>query len=155
MFKINRKVEYALIALRHIQNANNELVSAKEICDTYKTPFDTTSRVLQIMAQHDILKAEHGAYGGYHLTKDLSKITFSELIEMIAGPMQIVNCFHSSYSHCDITASCNVIAPMLNLNERMNELFKGMSVEELISAKHTRDRIIKENFIEKRHTAKK
>ena len=58
MFKINRKLEYALISLRHMSTKSpGQLTSAKEICDIYHTPFDPTSRVLQIMAQHEIVRA--------------------------------------------------------------------------------------------------
>src|SRR3989338_788088 len=102
MFKVNRKIEYALIALRYMNSKPKDLVSAKEICDTYKTPFDTTSRVLQIMTQKGIVKAEHGAYGGYTINKDLTKVTLLELVEMILGPMKIANCFSKKYSACDL-----------------------------------------------------
>ena len=152
MFKINRKIEYALIALRHIKNSNSHCVSAKDICDVYKTPFDTTSRALQIMAQHGIVKAEHGAHGGYQLIKDLSKVTFFELAEMIVGPIQIANCFNNNYSHCEFTSSCNVIAPMLNLNEKMSSLFKTISVVDLIESRHQDEARIKEKYSQKSHT---
>ncbi len=126
MFKINRKIEYALIALKHISSkAQGQLTSAKEICDIYHTPFDPTSRVLQIMTQKEILRAEHGAHGGYQIIKDLSKITLSELTDMISGPIEIANCFHGDYSHCGLTASCNVVGPMLNLNEKLSSLFRS------------------------------
>jgi len=149
MFKINRKIEYALIALKHLSHNPKQLVSAKEICDTYKTPFDTTSRVLQIMAQNGILKAEHGAHGGYEIAKNLSEIPFLKLAEMLVGPIQIAICFHGNYSQCELTAGCNVIAPMLNLNERMYDLFKTISVQELLAARHHGERTIKEKYIEK------
>ena len=148
MFKINRKVEYALIALRHIKG-DGKLVSAKEICDIYKIPFDTTSRVLQIMAQHGILKAEHGAYGGYELIKDIAQVNFLELVEMTVGPIKIANRLSGAYSSCEATAGCNVIAPILNLNERMIELFRTISVAKLLQSRHERDRLIKEKYIEK------
>lgn len=150
MFKINRKIEYALIALQHMSHGYpGQLITAKEICDIYKTPFDTTSRVMQIMGQYEILRAEHGAHGGYQIVKDLSKITFLELTEMIVGPVKIANCFHKTYSHCDLTACCNVIAPMLNLNDRMSDLFKTISIRDLLQSRHTGDRTIKEKYREK------
>ena len=144
MFKINRKLEYALISLRHMSAKHpGQLTSAKEICDIYHTPFDPTSRVLQIMAQHEVVRAEQGAHGGYQILRDLNKFSLQELTQMIEGPMQIVNCFHGNYSHCDITASCNVISPMLNLNERIGSLFKTINVQELISSRNQGEKQIR------------
>ena len=144
MFKINRKLEYALISLRHMSaKSPGQLTSAKEICDIYHTPFDPTSRVLQIMAQHDIVRAEQGAHGGYQILKDLSKVSLQDLTNMIEGPIQIVNCFHGNYSHCDITASCNVISPMLNLNERISTFFNTINVQELISSRNQGEKQIR------------
>ena len=144
MFKINRKLEYALISLRYMSaKPSGQLTSAKEICDTYHTPFDPTSRVLQIMAQHEIVQASQGAYGGYQLLQDLSKISLYELTEIIEGPLQIVNCFHGNYSHCEMTASCNVISPMLNLSERISVLFKDISVSDLIASRNQGERQIR------------
>ncbi len=148
MLKINRKIEYALIAIKHMRHAYpGQLISAKDICDTYKTPFDTTSRVLQIMVQHGIVQAEHGAHGGYQIVKDLSKISLLELVNMIEGPVEIANCFHGNYSHCELTADCNVISPMLNLNARMSELFKTITIRELIESRHSGDKAIREKQI--------
>ena len=144
MFKINRKLEYALIALRHMSSKSpGQLTSAKEICDIYHTPFDPTSRVLQIMAQHEIVRAEQGAHGGYQILKDLSKVTLHDLTQIIEGPIQIVNCFHGDYTHCGMTASCNVISPMLNLNERISKMFKTINVRELISSRNIGEKQIR------------
>ncbi len=148
MFKINRKLEYALIALRHMSaKAPGQLTSAKEICDIYHAPFDPTSRVLQIMASHDIVRAEQGAHGGYQILKDLTKVSMQDLTEIIEGPIQIVNCFHGNYSHCDITSSCNVISPMLNLNERIAGLFKTISVGELILSRNQGEKQIRSKYL--------
>ncbi|MDE1920685.1 MAG: Rrf2 family transcriptional regulator [Candidatus Omnitrophica bacterium] len=144
MFKINRKLEYALISLKAMSaKSPGQLTSAKEICDIYRTPFDPTSRVLQIMAQHEIVRAEQGAHGGYQIMKDLGKITLYDLTQIIEGPIQIVNCFHGNYSHCDMTSQCNVISPMLNLNERIAEMFKTINVYQLISSRNQGEKMIR------------
>ena len=145
MFKINRKIEYALISLKHMSYKNpGQLTSAKEICDIYNAPFDPTSRVLQIMAQHGILQAEQGAKGGYQIVKDLSKVTLKELSDMIIGPIEIANCFHGDYSHCEITTTCRIISPMLNLNENINKLFGTINVGELIESKNSGEKSIRD-----------
>ena len=145
MFKINRKLEYALIALKHMSaKAPGQLTSAKEICAIYKTPFDPTSRALQIMAQREVLHAEQGAKGGYVIVRDLNKFTLGELSGMILGPIEIANCFHGNYSSCEINSTCHIIAPMLNLNENLNKLFRGIMVADLLKAKHSNEKNIKD-----------
>ena len=148
MFKINRKIEYALIALKYMSHkAPGQLTSAKEICDIYHIPFDPTSRVLQIMAQHEILRAEQGVHGGYQVVKDLSKVTLGDLSDIIVGPVEIANCFHGDYSHCELTQSCCVIGPMLNLNERISGLFHNIKIIDLIESKHHGEKTIREKPI--------
>jgi Rrf2 family protein len=145
MFKINRKIEYALIALKHMSyKQQGQLTSAKEICDIYQTPFDPTSRVLQIMNQKGIVHAEQGAHGGYHITKDLHKVTVGELCNMIVGPIEIANCIHGQYSSCEITSTCHIISPMLNLNESIRKLFNTMSVAELIESRNQKEKSIRD-----------
>jgi len=144
MFKINRKIEYALISIKHMSvKSPGQLTSAKEICDIYGTPFDPTSRVLQIMTQHKVLHAEQGAKGGYQIIKDLSKFTLRELSDMIIGPIEIANCFHGDYSECSISSTCHIIAPMLSLNESIKKLFTTIMVSELIDSKHQAEKSIR------------
>ena len=69
--------------------AQGQLTSAKELCEIYSTPFDPTSRVLQIMTQKEILNAVQGAHGGYQIIGDLSRISLRTLSDMIAGPIRL------------------------------------------------------------------
>lgn len=136
MFKINRKIEYAIIALKHMSyKSPGQITSAKEICEMYGTPFDPTSRVLQIMTQHGILQAEQGAKGGYQVIKDLSRVSLKELSDIVIGPIEIVSCAHGDYSSCEMTRTCHIIAPMLNLNKKINKLFNEISVNDLVESR--------------------
>lgn len=119
------------------------LTSAKEVCDIYHTPFDPTSRVLQIMTQYNILNAEQGAKGGYQIIKNLSKFSLRELSNMLIGPIEIANCFHGNYSECTISPTCHIIAPMLNLNENIKKLFDTIMIANLIDSKHQSEKIIR------------
>ena len=52
MFKISRKVEYALIALRHLQGLEEkELASAKELAKAYGVPQELLAKILQLLAK--------------------------------------------------------------------------------------------------------
>jgi Rrf2 family protein len=130
-----------------------QLTSAKEICDIYHTPFDPTSRVLQIMTQRGILQAEQGVKGGYQIIKDLSKLTVGELCDMIVGPIEIANCFHGDYSHCGISHTCHIISPMLYLNENIKKMFSTISVADLIQSKHSGEKSIRDKKIAVEHAS--
>lgn len=142
MFKINRKLEYALIALRHMsEKIPGELTSAKEISEAHYAPFDATSRVLQIMAQKGILKSEQGPHGGYQIQTDLGRITFLKLTEMILGPVKLVECLNDeNNAGCDLISTCNIISPIVHLNDKLKEFYSTITVRDLIAPQRHRQR---------------
>lgn len=134
MNKIHRKVEYALISLRHMkQKEPGQLTTVKEICRTYGSSFDATSRVLQMMVQKGLLKSEQGAQGGYQIQKDLRKVNLHDLIEMVVGPIHVVKCLDTQAGSCDMSASCNVIAPLAYLNNQIIDFYKSINVDHMLS----------------------
>ena len=53
MLKITRKVEYALIALRHLQqNQEGDLSSSKEIALKYDIPKELLAKILQSLVKN-------------------------------------------------------------------------------------------------------
>jgi len=132
MNKLNRKLEYALMALKHMsQKIPGELTSAKEVSENYSTPFDATARVMQAMAQKGLLRAEHGAFGGYQITKDLSKVTMLHLLDIIEGPTAMVKCF-TKESPCEIQGTCNILSPVQVLQSKLNEFYGNITLKELL-----------------------
>jgi len=132
MNKVNRKLEYSLMALKHrSQKRPGELTTAKEVAVSYRAPFDATARVMQTMAQKGLLRSEHGAFGGYQITKDLTKVTLLDLIEWIQGETKIAKCLHKE-EPCEIQPQCNIISPITNLNHRLNNFYKSVSIQELL-----------------------
>ncbi|MGE5085873.1 MAG: RrF2 family transcriptional regulator [Bacillota bacterium] len=133
MNKINRKLEYALMALKHMsQKIPGELTSAKEVSEAFHTPFDATARVMQQMAQKGgILRAEYGANGGYQITKDLAKVSIHDLVEVIEGPTALVKCLHKE-APCEIQGTCNIVSPITNLNHKLIDFYKSVSLKDLL-----------------------
>jgi Rrf2 family nitric oxide-sensitive transcriptional repressor len=135
MLKLNKKIEYALIAIRYMADRPAEkLTSAKEISDITRSPFDATSRALQVMTSHGILKSVQGVRGGYQLVKDLKEISFLELAEMILGPFGVVKCIHSKEDSCELSEICPISSPMGFLNDRVKDLFSKISLQEMFTA---------------------
>jgi Rrf2 family nitric oxide-sensitive transcriptional repressor len=152
MNRIHRKIEYALIALRHMsQKGQGELTTAKEVAERYESPFDATARVMQIMAQKGLLRSEQGVAGGYLIIKDLNKVYLHDLIEMIQGPAKVARCLHKD-DPCEIRSTCNIVSPMSYLNQKLTDFYKSLSLRELLTgsarnATNAFPSVSKENFL--------
>lgn len=127
---MNRKMEYALIALKHMSHKRpGELSAAKEIADAYGCSFDTIARLLQIMTQKGWLHSTQGVSGGYIIVKDLAKVSFYDLSVLILGPINLVRCISSS---CQIKRKCNIVSPVQNLNDHLIEFYQSLSIHSLL-----------------------
>lgn len=137
MNRLNRKLEYALMALKYMSDKRpGELTSAKEISDHLHSPFDATARVMQVMSQFGLLRSEYGVNGGYQIIKDLAKVTVHELMEMIEGSTAIVKCLSEEADGCDLRGTCNIVSPITNLNHRITDFFRVLTIKELLIESH-------------------
>jgi Rrf2 family protein len=128
--KINRKVEYALMVLKHMTHKDeNELTTAREICDQYNIPFDTTSKVMQQMNNFGLFTSHKGVKGGYSLNINLKNVSYLELTELVEGKKATVDC---ELEKCNLLTSCNIVSPMKKLNDHLMCFFGGLSLDELL-----------------------
>ena len=130
MLKITRKVEYALIALRHMQlKESEELTSTKEIATRYGVPQQLLAKTLQHMARDGIIEAVQGSAGGYRVATNLDQISMKDFFEKLEGPLGMMDCYFDS--ECIQIGACNIRVPIQRINDNMRNLFSQMSVQEV------------------------
>ena len=130
MLKITRKVEYALIALRHMQlKQSEELTSTKEIATRYGVPQQLLAKTLQHMARNGIIQAVQGSAGGYRIAINLDQISMKDFFERLEGPLGMMDCYFDS--DCIQMGACNIRIPIQRINDNMRNLFSQMSVQEV------------------------
>ena len=130
MLKITRKVEYALIALRHMQlKESEELTSTKEIATRYGVPQQLLAKTLQHMARDGIIEAVQGPTGGYRVATNLDQISMKDFFEKLEGPLGMMDCYFDS--ECIQIGACNIRVPIQRINDNMRNLFSQMSVQEV------------------------
>jgi len=130
MFKITRKLEYALIALRYIQGqSEDKVVSAKEISGVYRIPLQLLAKILQELTKHNILEATQGAHGGYKLKKSLDQMNLTALIKILEGPIGIMDC--SIDTNCVQLDICNIRKPINRVNDAIISMFDNLTLSEI------------------------
>lgn len=136
MIKINRKVEYALMVLRLMKEKGpSALTTAREVCDKFETPFDTTAKVMQQMNTAGILHSQKGVKGGYTMARDLSQITYLELVELIEGKSFMMDCHDLGdvRGPCELLHKCNISLPIKRLNDYLMTIFNALTLNELLA----------------------
>jgi len=130
MLKLTRKLEYALIALSHIQGqATEKIVSTKEIAETHRIPLQLLAKTLQQLAKHNIIEAIQGAHGGYRLKKSLDNINMNTLIQILEGPIGIMDC--SVDSNCVQLDICNIRKPINRVNDAIISMFDNLTLADI------------------------
>lgn len=136
MIKMNRKLEYALMVLKLMKEKDQtELTTAREVCDRFLTPFDTTSKVMQLMNSAKILQSHKGVKGGYTLARDLNQVSYLELSELIEGKSFMMECNDRSAGGpgpCELYHTCNISQPVKRLNDYLLNIFQSLSLNELL-----------------------
>ena len=97
MFKLSKKADYGLIAMKHLANHREQhACSANEIAEEYGISATLMAKVLQKLAKSSLVAAKHGSTGGYQLAKEAARISALEVITAIDGPVLITSCVTSA-----------------------------------------------------------
>lgn len=137
MFRLSRKVEYALMALGSFQREalkeEPRLLTAKDQATLHRIPLDVAAKVLQALAAHKILKVQMGVYGGYWLDCELNNLSLYDLCILIERKKTLIRtcdlssdgpgCAHESY--------CAIKAPVSQFNQRVEQFLRSISVAQL------------------------
>jgi len=135
MFQLSKKVEYALIAMRHMAIARGRgVVTAKEIADTYAIPYDLLAKVMQTLTRKGFISSYQGVRGGYVFTLDPDKVKVSEVINAIEGrrTLSIIQCEVDNLESCSIHTTCTIKSPLIKLQANINSILDGMSIMEMV-----------------------
>ena len=131
MLNITKKIEYSLIAIRHIsKNNEKDISSAKEISSMYNVPHEIMAKTMQNLCRLGYLGAIKGSHGGYFLKKSLDEINLIEFMESLEGPIGLVKC--SVDEHCNIMEVCNIKTPIHKINDNIRSVLSKISVNEVI-----------------------
>lgn len=90
--KISKKAEYGLRAMVHLaKNKDKQAVSIREMSNIEGMPFEFLSKIFADLEKAKLVKAKHGANGGYILAGSLGKISAKDIVNILEGT-SLVNC---------------------------------------------------------------
>jgi Rrf2 family protein len=131
MFKLSKKADYGLIAMKHLsKHRQQHACSASEIAEEYGISATLMAKVLQKLARQSLVTAKHGSTGGYQLAKAPEKVSALEVITAIDGPVLITSCV-TTHGNCDATERCSIKEPLRRVNESILSVLGTVTIAQL------------------------
>ena len=129
MFRLSKKADYGLIALKHLAQHAEESVSAREIAAIYNIPAELLAKVLQKLVRKGLLVSQQGTNGGYVLARDPAAISIVDVMEALEGPISITPCERGD--DCQQMRTCSVRDPLLKIKAKVVRVLGDTSIYEL------------------------
>jgi Rrf2 family protein len=135
MFQLSKKVEYGLIAMRHMAlSSTGHMFTTKEIADAYQLPYELLAKVMQKLAKEEFISSYQGVNGGYVLARHPGEVKVSSIINAIEGQssVSIIQCEAQSSDQCSILLTCTIKNPLVKLQGNINKMFEDMTILEMV-----------------------
>ncbi|MPY90449.1 MAG: Rrf2 family transcriptional regulator [Luteitalea sp.] len=131
MFRLSKKADYALIAMKHLAlDGEHASASAREIAEQYDIPVELMAKVLQRLTRHSLLVSHQGTRGGYTLARPAGLISVADIIEAVDGPVTMTAC-STDDQDCEQYAKCNVRDPLWRIKDRILQALGTCSLLEI------------------------
>jgi Rrf2 family protein len=134
MLQLSKKVEYGLMALRHMaMNPHGRVFTAKEIAAKYDISYELLAKVLQKLTKSGIVISTQGMHGGYSLAKKPDQVQVSHIINIIEEEKPtITECYADGGKDCSIFDACTIRKPLGKVQQNLNLLLEKTTLEQII-----------------------
>ncbi len=134
MLQLSKRVEYGLIALRHMaMNPRGHVFAAKEIAAKYEIPYELLAKILQKLTRAGVISSTQGMHGGYSLSQKPSEIQVSRIINIIEDEKPtIAECYAEGGEDCSIFNVCTIRKPLEKVQRTLNVILENKTLEQIV-----------------------
>jgi len=135
MLKISRLTDYGLLASVYLARHRGEVVAAREIAEFYHLPLPMITKVLKTLNHGGVITSHRGVSGGYAFDGDVELVTLGQLIEVLEGPWDLVECeSFDDHGHavCAIRRACPSRRFMFGINGAIKGAFEQVTLGDLL-----------------------
>ncbi len=135
MLKISRVTDYGLLAVVYLARRHGEVVAAREIAEFYHLPLPMITKVLKALNHGGVASSHRGVGGGYSFDGDADAVTLGQLLEVLEGPWDLVECESiddEGHAVCSIRVACPSRRFMFGINRAIKGAFDQVTLSDLM-----------------------
>jgi Rrf2 family protein len=127
--KFSTRAEYGLKAMVNLARYHPEQRNIKSISTEENISVKYLERLVGELRKHNLVKSQIGKSGGYVLAKKPASIKVGEIIEILEGPIVMMNC---AGKKCAMLNNCSSQLVVWNkLGQQIKKTLYGIKLSEL------------------------
>ena len=109
MLKVSSRGHYGLRTMTELARAHgHKPLSLTEVARVEGLPLPYLEQLVVPLRKAGLVEGTRGLHGGYRLARPAAEITAGEILRVLEGPVNLVDCTAADYVHgnCDREAAC-------------------------------------------------
>ncbi len=140
--KISTKIRYGTRAMLELASHYGEgPIELKEIAKKENISLKYLEQVIIPLRSAGLVKSVRGSKGGYSLAKSPPEICLNDLVEILEGPVDLIECLRDPKA-CQRSSFCVTRDIWKEVSEAINRIFHSVTLEEMVNRKREKEGII-------------
>ena len=135
MFRMTKLSDYAIMLLTYFAREPQMQRSARDLSVQSHLPLPTVRKILKILVRGGLLDTHRGVKGGFVLTRLPEKVTMTDIIAALEGPVAITQCSGKD-DRCRLEPSCPVRSNWRKINKVVYDALRGITLSEMTQQLH-------------------
>ena len=114
-------------------------IELKEIAKKESISLKYLEQVINPLRTDGLVKAIRGAKGGYSLARPPSEICLHDIIEILEGPLNLVDCLADPKA-CQKVASCVTREIWKEVSDAVSQVFHSVTLEDMVNRRKEKEK---------------
>lgn len=132
MIRMSKQADYGLVLMTAFLRGREEggNFSARELAARTRLPLPMVSKILKALAREGLLTSHRGTNGGYSLARTPDRISVSEVLVAVEGPIAMTECLHDR-GDCRQVAVCPVRTNWERINVAVKHVLDAITLADM------------------------
>jgi Rrf2 family protein len=137
--KISTKIRYGTRAMLELASHYGEgPIELKEIANRENISLKYLEQVIVPLRTAGLVKSVRGSKGGYSLAKPPSEICLNDLIEILEGPLNLIECLNDA-KVCQKIPYCVTRDIWKEVSEAIQGIFHSVTLEDMVNRRKEKE----------------
>ena len=140
--KLSTKIRYGARAMLQLAcHYGHGPIELHEIAKKEQISIKYLEQVIIPLRTAGLVKSVRGSKGGYSLAKSPSEICLRDLVEILEGPLNLVDCL-ADPKRCDRSFTCVTREIWNDVSEAIYAIFDAITLEEMVRRKREKEGMV-------------